>query len=131
MTTYGLMMALEVDVAGSCTDLVKCASSMGGCIGCLLTSLSCCLCCIGPSMIRKRNPEVKGLAHYSEQFKKALGSNQYFHGDKPGIVDVSLCGVLAPFAQAGNIGTMTKFLGSSGTLFEWYNRMKPNLPKIF
>ena len=130
MTTYGLMVALEVDVAGSCNDLVKCASNMGGCTCCLLTSLSCCLCCLAPGMIRKKNPELKGLDHYAEQYKKALGTNQYFHGDKPGIVDVSICGVLAPFAHAGNITTTTKFLGSSGTLFEWYNRMKPTLPNI-
>ncbi len=131
MTTYGLMVALEVDVAGSCIDLVKCAPNMGCCFCCLLTSLSCCLCCIGPGNIRKKHPELKGLDHYSEQYTKALGSKQYFHGDKPGIVDVSLCGVLAPFAQAGNTATMAKFLGSRGTLFDWYNRMKPNLPKIF
>ncbi len=131
MNTYGLMVALEADVAGSCTDLVKCAPNMGCCFCCLLTSFSCCICCFAPGNFRKRFPDLKGLEHYSQQFTKALGSKQYFHGDKPGIVDVSICGVMSPFVHAGNQVSITKFLGSSGPLFEWYNRMKPNLPKIF
>ena len=130
MTTYGLMIALEADVAGSCTDLVKCAPHMGCFYCCLLTSLSCCICCIGPANIRKRNPDTKSIEHYSQAYTAALGSKQYFHGDKPGIVDVSICGVLSPFVNAKS-GAVDKFLGASGPLRDWYGRMSPSLPSIF
>jgi len=129
MTTFGLMMALEADVVGSCNDLRKCGSLIGGGIGCVLTSLSCILCCIGPRTFRKKHPEMKSLEAYRDEYAKALGNKQYFHGPKPGIVDVSLVGVLAPFVRAGN-RAFPKFVGTSGPVFEWYERMKPT-PQIF
>jgi hypothetical protein len=86
---------------------------------------------VGPGIISKRNPTMQSLDFYSKAYVEKLGSKQYFHGDKPGIVDVSICGVITPFLKAGNTGTLNKFLGTSGPLFDWYNRMKPKLPNIF
>eukprot|EP00291_Cryptomonas_curvata_P017194 CAMPEP_0172156298 /NCGR_PEP_ID=MMETSP1050-20130122/3118_1 /TAXON_ID=233186 /ORGANISM="Cryptomonas curvata, Strain CCAP979/52" /LENGTH=153 /DNA_ID=CAMNT_0012825321 /DNA_START=223 /DNA_END=684 /DNA_ORIENTATION=+ len=130
MTTYGLMIALELEVVGSCTALISCAPSFGCPLGCVVASCACIICCVGPGRLRKANPELKGLEHYTKAYTNCLGAKQYFHGDKPGIIDVSICGVLAPFVHSGH-NSVNKFLGSSGPLFEWYNKMKPNLPKIF
>ena len=131
MTTYGLMVALEADVASDCSSLVACAPHFGCCICALVTSCSCIICCVAPGVFRKRNPEMQSLDYYSKTYTTGLGAKQYFHGDKPGIVDVSICGVLAPFIKGGRSNTIKKFLGTTGPLSDWFNRMKPTLPDIF
>jgi len=130
MTTYGLIAALEAEVAGSFLDLEKCAFTMGGGYGFLLASMACCICCCGRSMFRNRHPDLRDLEYYRQVYAKALGTDDFFHGLKPGVVDLSICGVLAPFVFAGNFA-VDKFLGTSGKVFDWYQRMKPILPKVF
>ena len=70
------------------------------------------------------------LDQYRQKYIEALGSKSYFHGSAPGIVDVSLCGVLAPFMRAGN-DCVLLFLGETGVLSEWHRRMSNRLPNIF
>ena len=131
MTTFGLMMALEVAAAGSCTALYRCGCLMGGVIGCVLSSCSCLLCCIAPGLIKSRHPDLKDLPSYAASYTMELGIKKFFHGEKAGIVDFSICGVIAPFAQSGNWAVVNQFLGTSGPLRDWYERMKPSLPNIF
>lgn len=130
MTTFGLMMALELDVTKSCLEIQKCAPMLDGLMCCGLWSLSCIICCFAPGMISSKNPDLKSLAAYRSLYVKALNGNQFFHGSKPGIVDVSLCGVLSPFVRAGN-SCVPEFLGDGGEMFEWYARMSTRLPNVF
>mmetsp|Transcript_21527 Transcript_21527/g.40331 ORF Transcript_21527/g.40331 Transcript_21527/m.40331 type:complete len:245 (-) Transcript_21527:83-817(-) len=96
--TFGAMISLEADVADSCSDLCGCAGLLGGCFGCLLGTLSCCVaCCVN---IRRGKPELKDTATYGALLSEKLAEKKFFHGDEPGIVDVSIFGALLPFAEA-------------------------------
>ena len=130
MTTSGLMIALEVAVAGSCTELNKCASKMDCCFCMILSSCSCLICCMAPGYIRDKHPALQNLEFYKSSYTVALGDKKYFHGENPGIVDISICGVLAPFIHADN-EFVREFLGANGKLKEWYDRIRPVLPNIF
>uniref|UniRef100_A0A7S3Z901 GST N-terminal domain-containing protein n=1 Tax=Lotharella globosa TaxID=91324 RepID=A0A7S3Z901_9EUKA len=96
--TFGAMISLEADVADSCSDLCGCAGLLGGCLGCLLGTLSCCIAC-GVN-IRKGKPELKDTTTYGAMLSEKLRGKKFFHGDEPGIVDVSLFGAMLPFAEA-------------------------------
>ena len=56
MTTFGLMIALELDVASSCIELQRCSSLLDGVLSVVLWSLACCLCCFAGSAIKSKNP---------------------------------------------------------------------------
>jgi hypothetical protein len=124
------MIALELEVVGSCTALISCAPALGCAMGCVVVSCACVICCVGPEIMRTANPQLKSFEDYAKTYTNVLGAKQYFPVDKPGIIDVSICGILAPFVHAGH-KSVNMFLGSSGRSFEWYNKMKPDLPQDF
>jgi hypothetical protein len=97
MATFGLMIEMEHAVARSCHDLCTCGCLLGGCQGALLSMFACCLCC---AVDIKKGRELKTTAEYSKLMKEALGSAKFFHGKVPGIVDISVYGLLKPFALA-------------------------------
>jgi len=127
MGTYGVMIALEVAVANDSNEFSKCGPLIG--MPCLVSCFSCCIpTCAGRSMAKK-NSHLLTLKEYKDKYAEALKGKQYFHGDKAGVVDVSLCGILAPFDTAG-IKYVTELVGSDGPVAEWYQRMKAQLPKL-
>ncbi len=127
---FHTQVALEIEIVGSCMSLVKCAKKMNCCTCIMLSAFSCCISCLAPGNFQKKNPEVKKVAHYVAIFTTALGNKPYFHGESPGIFDISLCGLLAPFIF-GECDAVHSFLGENGPLLEWHNRLLPQLPNIF
>ncbi len=130
VTTYELMISLEIAVASSCCSLLTCAKFLP-CLSCVgMTLFSCCISTCGAGSFKKKFPDVKPVHHYTSMYTAALGNKSYFHGDSIGVVDLSLCGVLAVFDHAG-LEVVSAFLGSHGPLLEWYRRIEPQLPNIF
>ena len=130
MNTYELMISLELHTASSCVSLLSCARKMNFCVCVLLSTFSCCICCCAPISMRSKFPNVKSVIEYNALYSDILGEKEYFHGSSPGIVDISLCGILAPFLHA-NVHVADEFLGTSGCLFEWHSRLRSRLPNIF
>ncbi|GAB5353883.1 hypothetical protein AAMO2058_000072400 [Amorphochlora amoebiformis] len=118
--TYGAMISLEADTAGNCSDLCKCACLVGGCVGCLLCSLSCFLCCFGKKIVIGKK-DIKSVSAYGAILAEKLNGKPFFHGSEPGIVDVSIYGGLMSFIKAGNHSSEV-FLESG--MRPWYSRMK-------
>ena len=71
-------------------------------VGCLLPCFSCCITTSKGPGFYKQNPDLLTLEQYRYKYAEALKSKQFFHGSKPGVVDVSLCGVIVLFEEAGN-----------------------------
>ncbi len=125
MSTRGLMLALEAEVAGSGEEMRKCGRAAGGCIGCVLSCLSCCVPICGFSKkIKGAFPGESDISvrEYSEKFAGILGTNQYFHGQEIGVSDLSLFGVLRAFAKADN-AALQVFM-SNEIVGNWYGRVK-------
>eukprot|EP00277_Geminigera_cryophila_P005618 CAMPEP_0179413312 /NCGR_PEP_ID=MMETSP0799-20121207/5024_1 /TAXON_ID=46947 /ORGANISM="Geminigera cryophila, Strain CCMP2564" /LENGTH=254 /DNA_ID=CAMNT_0021185761 /DNA_START=76 /DNA_END=840 /DNA_ORIENTATION=+ len=133
MTTFGTMVALEAQVANNTAELNKCGPMFGTgispIIGAILPCVSCCLTtCAGPGFYKK-NPHLLSLQEYQDKYAAALQNKQFFHGSAPGIVDVSFCGMIAPFEHAGN-KCVSELIGAKGPLAEWYARMKLQVPTL-
>mmetsp|Transcript_141461 Transcript_141461/g.439695 ORF Transcript_141461/g.439695 Transcript_141461/m.439695 type:complete len:238 (+) Transcript_141461:99-812(+) len=122
MLTFGIMLALEKATASSCCSLCGCAGLMGGGKGCLLRFAACFIaCCVGPSMMKGKT--LKSLPEYSESLKEHLGSQTFFGGSEPSIIDASLYGTIAPFEMAG-ANCVDMLLGDiSSPLRRWFDAM--------
>mmetsp|Transcript_29136 Transcript_29136/g.63262 ORF Transcript_29136/g.63262 Transcript_29136/m.63262 type:complete len:247 (-) Transcript_29136:641-1381(-) len=122
--TFGLMVAGEMRTAGSCKELCACGALLGGKIGCFLRCCSCALCCFAPGIIGK-NQQLKSVQGYGDMLRDHLGSNQFLGGgDKPSALDLSVFGMLQPFARIG-AAWIEDLLGPHGdALSQWYDRME-------
>ena len=114
------MIALEMAVAGSRSDLFKCSRHIGGCMGCCLGCCSPLISCFAAKKMRKQHPDVRPISEYREKLKEALAGKEYLSGDKPGIVDISLFGMLRGFVDAKN--DCLDDLISDSTLSGWLTR---------
>eukprot|EP00465_Bigelowiella_longifila_P010985 CAMPEP_0185253690 /NCGR_PEP_ID=MMETSP1359-20130426/2335_1 /TAXON_ID=552665 /ORGANISM="Bigelowiella longifila, Strain CCMP242" /LENGTH=246 /DNA_ID=CAMNT_0027836107 /DNA_START=25 /DNA_END=765 /DNA_ORIENTATION=- len=122
--TFGAMIALEAETAANCGDLCSCAKLIGGVNCCLLSFFSCCICCCIPQGFYKRNPGLKSVAEYREEFATMLGDEPYFHGSEAGIVDVGLYGGMLPF-HVTDTNAMAVML-SNDKISAWWKRMDEN-----
>mmetsp|Transcript_92844 Transcript_92844/g.277008 ORF Transcript_92844/g.277008 Transcript_92844/m.277008 type:complete len:246 (+) Transcript_92844:71-808(+) len=133
--TYGLMVALQKEVAGSSEDLRSCGCAMGGGVGCMLWSLSCCIARVGPSRVgtdaaRFLGKPVGPILEYGDLLRAHLGKKHFFAGSEPRVIDASIFGMLLPFdvAQCACLGAL---LGPrSDALHQWFLRMKEKTSDI-
>lgn len=129
MTTYGLMLAMEVSVMDDAADLRKCAVQMGGCMGCFLA----CIACIVPlsikpsSGIKEMYPSLGSVGMYGAKFAALLDTSKFFHGDTCGVVDCSLYGALEPF-RTSRCKCYDEFMATSPMLGMWHSRVKECIP---
>eukprot|EP00466_Bigelowiella_natans_P010054 jgi/Bigna1/90335/estExt_fgenesh1_pg.C_670092 len=93
---------------------------------CLLSFFSCCICCCIPQGFYKRNPGLKSVAEYREEFATMLGDKPFFHGSKAGIVDVGLYGGMLPF-HVTDTNAMAVML-SNDKISAWWKRMDESSP---
>lgn len=128
LNTFGLQPALEIALMETASDLRKYSSLFGGFLGSMIFLLSCCLPFCAPNAIRKKNPEVKTVKEYGVQIAEKLKGMDYFHGEKPGIVDVSIYGVIEPFFKVD--AECADVLLKCG-LEEWHARMAKIVPSIW
>ena len=133
LSTSGLMIALELAVAEDTAELQKCGCAMGGCMGCSLWTIACCIPCCGlGAPMRKKNPDLKSSSAYGKDYAELLSSKTFFHGDTAGIIDCSIFGLLSPFRKAKN-QAYTDFVGADSRLLDWVGRMdslESNLPLV-
>jgi len=141
LTTFGLMLALEVEtVQESCGQgLRKCgwnvAPRLSGCfpycICCCFTVCGPCLgCAVGGGMKdgfekkceKHTGAALKTAAEYAKEYAEILGGQEFFYGNEAGIVDLSLYGVLMPFAEAG-VQAALDFLDNPA-MQTWYTALK-------
>eukprot|EP00408_Alexandrium_pacificum_P040634 CAMPEP_0171254060 /NCGR_PEP_ID=MMETSP0790-20130122/52029_1 /TAXON_ID=2925 /ORGANISM="Alexandrium catenella, Strain OF101" /LENGTH=245 /DNA_ID=CAMNT_0011721915 /DNA_START=78 /DNA_END=815 /DNA_ORIENTATION=+ len=133
--TFGLMVALEKDVAGNSGDLRSCGCTMGGGMGCALWTLSCCLARVGPSRFGAGVSQFLGkpvgsISEYGQMLRERLGSRDYLAGSEAGVVDASVFGMLSPFDVA-ECCCVAALLGPRGDpLHSWYTRMKEKTADI-
>jgi len=118
------MVAGEQRSSGSCKELCACGGLIGGGLGCFLRSVSCVLCCVAPGIVGK-GKQLKSIQAYGEMLRSHLGSNQFLGGgDKPSVLDVSVFGVLQPFAKI-SAAWFDDLLGPmDDPLNKWYDRME-------
>jgi len=57
--------------------------------------MGCVVCCIDAP------PEIEDNKVYSDRLKEILGEKPYFHGEKPGIIDVAVWSILDLHVKAG------------------------------
>ena len=123
LSTSGLMIALELSIVEDTEELQKCGCAMGGCMGCGLWTIACCLPCCGfGASMRKKNPDLKSSSAYGKDYAELLSSKPFFHGDTAGVIDCSIFGLLLPFRKAKN-KTYTDFVCADSRLLEWVGRM--------
>lgn len=125
LITFGLMIALEKEVASSVCGLCQCACQMCLCPGFLLACFAPCIACfVGPGIGKHIVPTPLRVSEYAAQIQdEFLGETDFIAGDKPGLNDISLFGLLSPFVKAGN-SAVDAFLGTDGArLREWHSRM--------
>lgn len=123
LITTGLMVACEVHVMENTAEIQKCACTVGGSIGCLLYSISCCVPCMGVSKkLHTKYQDLKTVPEISKELVDILGTSLYFHGDTCGVIDCSLFGVLSPFMKAKN-APFADFMSADVRLREWHERM--------
>lgn len=129
ITTYHLMLSMEADTVDSCNDLCLCSSFLGGCMGLGLCILSPCLPACGVSdTIRAKTEDILSVEECVQKVLDRLEGKTFLHGDKPGIVDVSLFGMLEPFVQSKcSAGQKVLSLG----LANWHARMAQLVPSIW
>lgn len=124
LNTRCLMLACELVVMESVSELQKCACTMGGCLGSILWSASCCItCCVNPGKaLREKNSGLESVSSYAKQFAGFLGSKPYLHGDTLGVIDCSVFGVLNPFRLSKSVA-FSDFILADERLAAWHNRM--------
>lgn len=130
LTTTELMIACEVFVMESMSELQGCGCAMGGCLGSALCCFACCISCFGVSTgLRAKYPNLRSVSVIAKDYADHLGEKKYFHGDTCGVVDCSIFGTLSPF-QKSKSTTFHDFL-SIDRLREWHERMAAtNIEKV-
>lgn len=129
MNTYHLMVALEAEVADSVSDLCLCSCFMGGFLGCGLCLVAPCIPVLGISDgIRKKTENLFSIEQCAQRILNTMNGQTFIHGSKPGIVDVSLYGMLEPFVQT-KVSVANKLLSLG--LTPWHNRMAQLVPSIW
>jgi len=129
MTTYHLMLSLEAAITESFHDLCLCSSYMGGCLGLGMCVLSPCIpaCGVGET-IRAKTDNLLSVEECVLKIVASLKGKTFLHGDKPGIVDVSLYGMLEPFIRSKcSAGQAVLDAGLSA----WHARMAQLVPSIW
>mmetsp|Transcript_3288 Transcript_3288/g.10064 ORF Transcript_3288/g.10064 Transcript_3288/m.10064 type:complete len:256 (-) Transcript_3288:105-872(-) len=122
--TFGLMIAAEKRTAGSVKELCACGALLGGVLGCFLRAGSCVICCVGPRKIGA-GKQLKSMKEYGDMLRDHLASGEFLGGgSRPSVLDVSVFGVLSPFARVEAI-CIDELLGHEGDpLRAWYDRMR-------
>ena len=124
LSTSGLMISLELAVMKSTKEMQKCGCFLGGCIGYLLWTIACCVVGSGAAhaSLSKKFPDVKSPSDYGKDYAVFLSTDLFFHGDKVGVIDCSLYGLLTPFSKCGN-EAFNEFINADPLLAAWWERM--------
>ncbi|CAE7471819.1 ptges2 [Symbiodinium natans] len=122
--TYEFQPAFEVELVGNDRDLAllwtRATGYIGGWQRGLLGVLSPLLKFAVEALFRSRYSDMElPSSKFGASFRAALKDQPFFHGEKPGPIDLSLYGTYAAFAECK---TAARFLQDSG-LEEWHDRM--------
>lgn len=131
--TFGFQPALEVEFCRDGNDIFKFSGILGkrfsaGQLRFLIDLVVGPLSFIVYWVFKLRYPDydVVPTSTYGVKFRRALGSKPFFHGEKPGFVDLSLYGTYAAWNEKG-CRTVQKFLIASD-LEDWHARMVEAVP---
>lgn len=127
--TYEFMPAFEVELAGDANDIANLTGFVGGWKRWLIGLVTPLLGAFLEQVFKARYPDMKlPSSLYGVQFKQAMGSQPFFHGEQPGPVDLSLYGTYAAFAEK-RCRSVARFLQDS-QLEEWHERMVALVPEV-
>ena len=140
MTTYKLMIAMQIVGVASCARVCRSGNVESGSMGCLIRCFSGMVCIVFPANFKNLNPGLESLEFFGEEYNKYLeeGKQPYLAGDTPGVVDISLAALIALWnvIDGGESEVNTRFLGpisngSPSPLRAWWMKMEPQLPTIW
>ena len=134
--TFGFMIIIEVNTIGNSKGIreviMKQPSCVPKCMCCLCCYLCCCANSIGNSIMKKNNMTKTDLDHskYVTMIEERLGDNDYLTGSEIAIQDLSLYGMLYPFASGNTVTYLQSVFLSSQKFYDWYKRMEMTVGKL-
>merc|ERR1712039_295047 len=138
--TYSIMVAMEVEAmedGDSCGALL----SLGG-YPSFLAWIAFPFLPVGapgrkiPNYIRGRRSkpdkvekygELKTCREYLQEFRQTVGEKQFFGGDKPGAIDISLFSTFNAFSSLPYTDRVLR----DTDLLDWFNRVQTEMPSSF
>jgi len=122
--TYEFQPAFEVELLGNERDVAtiwtRATNFIGGWQRGVIGFLSPILKVVVEALFKSRYPNMTlPSSNFGLEFRRALGDRPFFHGEKPGPVDLSLYGTYAAF---NGCSATARFLQAS-RLEEWHERM--------
>ena len=128
--TFGFMIVIEVKTIGNSKGLreviLKQPNCLPKCMCCFCCYLCCCASSIGNKIMQTNNMTKSDLDHakYVRMIEERLGENDYLAGSEIGIQDLSLYGMLYPFAGGNTVTYLQTVFMSSQKFYDWYKRME-------